>query len=149
MIIGLVASSLVLPRDDCNTAQTQQETQPILHFFPPSGTFAGRVGIKSANEYIPRWSGRGPGQRGSPPRLPGHRNPPLEAKETTEYTIGGQSLSLTRFQYSLSGTDLSVVTDNTGKIYSVEWPARKASFVRKGYEGLLLYRRDLKSAPQL
>lgn len=51
----------------------------------------------------------------------------LEAKETTEYTVGGQSLSLTRFQYSFS-----VLADNTEKIYLVEWPARKVAFVRKG-----------------
>jgi hypothetical protein len=60
----------------------------------------------------------------------------LEARETTEYTIRGQNLSLTRFQCSLSGTDLSVLADNTGKIYSVEWPSRKTAFVRQGYEGL-------------
>jgi hypothetical protein len=60
----------------------------------------------------------------------------LEARETTEYTVRGQSLSLTRFQYSVPGTDLNVLADSTGKVYSVEWPARKAAFVRKGYEGL-------------
>lgn len=60
----------------------------------------------------------------------------LEAKETTEYTIRGQNLSLTRFRYIFSRTDLSVLADNTGKIYLVEWPARKTAFVRKGYEDL-------------
>jgi hypothetical protein len=60
----------------------------------------------------------------------------VEASETTEYTIRGQNLSLTKFQYSFSRTDLSVLADSTGKIYLVEWPARKAAFVRKGYEDL-------------
>lgn len=60
----------------------------------------------------------------------------LEARETTEFPMRGQNLSLTRFQYSFSRTDLSVLADSAGKIYLVEWPARKTAFVRKGYESL-------------
>src|SRR6185437_9780498 len=37
-----VTIRLVLPSDDCNTAQTQQETQPIFHVSAPSGSWETR-----------------------------------------------------------------------------------------------------------
>jgi hypothetical protein len=43
--------SLVAPSHDCNTAQTQQETQPILHSFLRRDLRGTRWCCKSGNEY--------------------------------------------------------------------------------------------------
>ncbi len=60
----------------------------------------------------------------------------LEAKESTERSIGGKSLSLTKFIYGLPGADITIWADASGKMYLGEVPAQKAAFVREGFEDL-------------
>jgi len=60
----------------------------------------------------------------------------LEAKESSERSVGGKDLSLTKFIYSLPGVDIIVWADSAGKLYLGEVPAQKAAFVREGYEML-------------
>jgi hypothetical protein len=36
----------VAPGDDCKTGKTQQETQPILHFFPPDTRLGDALGFQ-------------------------------------------------------------------------------------------------------
>ncbi|HEY6349330.1 MAG TPA: CocE/NonD family hydrolase [Candidatus Angelobacter sp.] len=60
----------------------------------------------------------------------------LEAKETSDRSVAGKDLSLTKFLFGLPGVDLYAYADGTGKIYLVDVPAQKAAFVREGYEGL-------------
>lgn len=60
----------------------------------------------------------------------------LEAKETSERSIAGKDLSLTKFLYALQGLDIYALADAAGKIYLVEIPAQKAAFIRDGYEAL-------------
>jgi len=60
----------------------------------------------------------------------------LEAKETTERSVGGKDLSLTKFIYSLPGVDILAWADESGKMYMGEVPSQKAAFVREGFETL-------------
>jgi hypothetical protein len=60
----------------------------------------------------------------------------LEAKESSERSVGGKNLSLTKFIYSLPGVDIVVWADASGKMYLGEVAAQKAAFVREGYETL-------------
>ncbi|HEY6251287.1 MAG TPA: CocE/NonD family hydrolase [Candidatus Angelobacter sp.] len=60
----------------------------------------------------------------------------LEAKETSERSVAGKDLSLTKFLFSVPGADVYAYADSAEKIYLVEVPAQKATFVREGYEGL-------------
>ena len=60
----------------------------------------------------------------------------LEAKETTERSVGGKNLSLTKFIYSLPGVDILVWADQSGKMYLGEVPSQKAAYVREGFETL-------------
>ena len=60
----------------------------------------------------------------------------LEAKETTERSVGGKDLSLTKFIYSLPGVDILAWADESGKMYLGEVPSQKAAFVREGFETL-------------
>ena len=59
----------------------------------------------------------------------------VQAKETTEQTVGDNHLSLTRF-YCSAEEELDIWADATGKIYLLEWPAEHIVFVRNGYESL-------------
>src|SRR5947209_2856357 len=60
----------------------------------------------------------------------------LEAKETSDHSVAGKDLSLTRFLYGLPGIDLYAWADSTGKVYLAEVPAQKAAFIREGYDAL-------------
>jgi uncharacterized protein len=60
----------------------------------------------------------------------------LEAKETTENTIAGKDLSLTKFFCGLQGVDIYVYADSDNKVYMVDAPAQKSLVIREGYEGL-------------
>jgi hypothetical protein len=43
---------------------------------------------------------------------------------------------LTKFFYGLPGIDIHVWADTEGRVYLVDIPAQKATFVREGYEAL-------------
>ncbi len=60
----------------------------------------------------------------------------LERLETSERSIGGKDLSLTKYKYSLPGVDVFVLADGDGKVYLGEVPAQRAAYVRTGFEAL-------------
>jgi hypothetical protein len=60
----------------------------------------------------------------------------LEAMKTTHDTIAGKKWTLTKFFYGLPGIDIHVWADTEGRVYLVDIPAQKATFVREGYEAL-------------
>jgi hypothetical protein len=60
----------------------------------------------------------------------------LEAKKTTHDQIAGKKWTLTKFFYGLPGIDIHVWADTEGRVYLVDIPAQKATFVREGYEAL-------------
>jgi hypothetical protein len=60
----------------------------------------------------------------------------LEAMKTTHDKIAGKKWTLTKFFYGLPGIDIHVWADTEGRVYLVDIPAQKATFVREGYEAL-------------
>jgi hypothetical protein len=60
----------------------------------------------------------------------------LEARKTTHDQIAGKKWTLTKFFYGLPGIDIHVWADTEGRVYLVDIPAQKATFVREGYEAL-------------
>jgi putative CocE/NonD family hydrolase len=60
----------------------------------------------------------------------------LERKDTVERSAAGKDLKLTRYQFVIVTTELTVWADAAGKVYLVEVPAQSSTYVREGYEAL-------------
>jgi len=60
----------------------------------------------------------------------------LEFKDHVERTVSGKDLTFCRYTYSLVGVDISLWTDEGGRVYLGEVPAQHAAYVRDGFETL-------------
>lgn len=60
----------------------------------------------------------------------------LEMKDTSERSVRGRDVRLSRFVYGLPGVDVIAWVDAEGKLYLAEVPAQHAVYVRTGYETL-------------
>jgi putative CocE/NonD family hydrolase len=60
----------------------------------------------------------------------------LEAKEPVERSIGGKDIKFARLLASLAGVDITLWSDDGGKVYLGEVPQQHAAFVRDGYDEL-------------
>ena len=61
----------------------------------------------------------------------------LEKKEREDRTISGQDKKFWKYLYELGGVDLTIWTDEAGKVFLASVPVQGAHYVREGYEELM------------
>jgi hypothetical protein len=61
----------------------------------------------------------------------------LERQDTSERTVAGKTVKLTRYTYDLPDANLTIYLDEKGRVVFGDVPAQHAAYVRQGYDALL------------
>src|SRR5271157_3368394 len=136
-VVESAAGKVVIKRDGADVTTTVRDKPTTIHLKPDVLTLQG-TSLALISQALRRYDAAKGGKQEFPCMVLGASwvTVSLVPKKTLERTVGARDLSLTEWVYGVPGTDITVLADKDGRIYSGEIPAQHATFVREGYEAL-------------
>jgi len=136
-VVESAAGKVVIKREGADVTTTVRDKPTTIHLKPDVLTLQG-TSLALISQALRRYDTAKGGLQEFPCMVLGASwvMVSLVPKKTLERTVGARDLSLTEWVYGVPGTDITVLADKDGRIYSGEIPAQHATFVREGYEAL-------------
>ena len=136
-VMESAAGKVVIKRDGADVTTTVRDKPTTIHLKEDVLTLQG-TSLALISQALRRYDAAKGGRQEFPCLVLGGGavTVSVERKQAVERTVGARDLSLTEWVYGVAGTDISVLADKDGRIYSGEIPVQPATFVREGYEAL-------------